>query len=213
MQAAEESEGALLVFSGGYTRRDAGARSEAGSYWLVADAMKWFGAQGVRDRALLEDRARDSFENLLFSVCRFRQFSGSYPQKITIVSYDFKRTRFLKMHALSLGYSESQVNFIGTPALDASAFKVRLAAPRMQPWSFPCMNASQLYAHCRKFSLWQDVLHALVREHWHWFRIKHADKKAVFVQACFVACCTCENALIVSDVNMGLGRICFLSTC
>ena len=35
-------------------------------------------------RALTEEYARDSFENLLFSVCRFRQLTGAYPANITV---------------------------------------------------------------------------------------------------------------------------------
>lgn len=38
----------------------------------------------MRSRALTEEHARDSFENLLFSVCRFRELTGSYPQNITV---------------------------------------------------------------------------------------------------------------------------------
>ena len=34
---------ALLMFSGGETRREAGPKSEAQSYWAVADAADWYG--------------------------------------------------------------------------------------------------------------------------------------------------------------------------
>jgi hypothetical protein len=118
VQAAAADDRSVLVFSGGYTRGEAGARSEAGSYWHVANAFEWFGKVGVEPRALLEDRARDSLENLLFSMCRFRQFTGRYPTRITVVSYDFKRKRFLEQHAKSLSFPLDRVVFIGTPALD-----------------------------------------------------------------------------------------------
>ncbi|KAL6318409.1 hypothetical protein AAG906_041172 [Vitis piasezkii] len=36
-------DGALLLFSGGETRKDAGPRSEAQSYWAVAESEGWFG--------------------------------------------------------------------------------------------------------------------------------------------------------------------------
>ena len=39
---------------------------------------------GVRWRSLTEEHARDSFENLLFSVCRFRELTGTYPLNITV---------------------------------------------------------------------------------------------------------------------------------
>ena len=126
MQAVADDVQAVLVFSGGYTRREAGARSEAGSYWQVAHALGWFGQPEVQDRALIEDRARDSLENLLFSVCRFRQFTGNYPAKVTIVSYSFKKERFETLHAVALGFPQDKVDFVGTPPLDpVPAQKVR----------------------------------------------------------------------------------------
>ena len=41
----------------------------------------------MRSRALTEEHARDSFENLLFSVCRFRELTGSYPHNITVKTF------------------------------------------------------------------------------------------------------------------------------
>lgn len=61
---------ALLLFSGGQTRRAAGPRSEGLSYWVVAEAAGWWGHEDVRNRTFTEEHARDSFENLLFSLCR-----------------------------------------------------------------------------------------------------------------------------------------------
>lgn len=46
--------------------------------------------EGVRSRALTEEHARDSFENLLFSVCRFRELTGRYPQNITVSFASFE---------------------------------------------------------------------------------------------------------------------------
>jgi hypothetical protein len=47
----------------------------------------------VRARTAAETFARDSFENLLFSIARFREITGSYPKQITVVGYDFKKQR------------------------------------------------------------------------------------------------------------------------
>ena len=33
-------------------------------------AAKWFATEGVRNRTFTEEHARDSFENLLFGLCR-----------------------------------------------------------------------------------------------------------------------------------------------
>ncbi|KAL5215028.1 hypothetical protein ABZP36_004180 [Zizania latifolia] len=118
---AARDEKALLLFSGGETRKDAGPRSEAQSYWAIAESKGWFGNdENVRRRALTEEHARDSFENLLFSVCRFRELTGSYPQNITVVSYDFKEERFAQLHRSALGFPEGKFFFSGTPATPAA---------------------------------------------------------------------------------------------
>ena len=84
VEIAARDDSALLLFSGGETRKDAGPRIEAQSYWAVADSKGWFGnEESVKSRALTEEHARDSFENLLFSVCRFRELTGTYPRNIT----------------------------------------------------------------------------------------------------------------------------------
>lgn len=54
LQDAAQDARSVLIFSGGYTREDAGAISEAGSYWQVADSLDWFGHTSVKGRALLE---------------------------------------------------------------------------------------------------------------------------------------------------------------
>lgn len=116
VEVAAKDDEALLIFSGGETRKDAGPRSEAQSYWTVADSEGWFGKRdAVRSRTLTEEHARDSFENLLFSVCRFRELTGTYPQNITVVSYDFKKERFSHFHRSAIGFPEGRFSFFGTP--------------------------------------------------------------------------------------------------
>ncbi|KAL6218119.1 hypothetical protein ACLB2K_011336 [Fragaria x ananassa] len=120
IETASKDNAALLLFSGGETRRDAGPRSEAQSYWAVAESKGWFGKEDVRQRALTEEHARDSFENLLFSVCRFRELTGMYPQNITVVSYDFKEERFAHLHRSAIGFPESRFFYAGTPAISTA---------------------------------------------------------------------------------------------
>jgi len=43
VEAAAKDDESLLLFSGGETRKDAGPRSEAQSYWAVAESKGWFG--------------------------------------------------------------------------------------------------------------------------------------------------------------------------
>ncbi|KAF5809498.1 hypothetical protein HanXRQr2_Chr04g0157841 [Helianthus annuus] len=121
VESAVRDEEALLLFSGGETRKDAGPRSEAQSYWMVAESKGWFGnREKVRWKALTEEHARDSFENLLFSVCRFRELTGSYPQNITVVGYDFKKERFVNLHRSAIRFPETRFVYLGTPAATTS---------------------------------------------------------------------------------------------
>ncbi|KAK9325249.1 hypothetical protein V1517DRAFT_315156 [Lipomyces orientalis] len=108
-------QSALVVFSGGQTDRSAGPLSEAQSYWnlamarsIISDANKEFSV-----RMLTEEFARDSYENLLFSICRFYEFTGLYPQKITVISHKFKSHRFDNLHRVALRYPKSSFKFLG----------------------------------------------------------------------------------------------------
>ncbi|KAJ8557970.1 hypothetical protein K7X08_004736 [Anisodus acutangulus] len=121
VEITADDDDALLLFSGGETRKDAGPRSEAQSYWTVAESKGWFGKQeSVRGRALTEEHARDSFENLLFSVCRFRELTGTYPHNITVVGYDFKEKRFKHLHRTAIGFPETSFFYSGTSSSQTS---------------------------------------------------------------------------------------------
>ena len=112
---------ALLIFSGGKTSREAGALSEASSYWQVSRAFDWFGASAdVEYRSFTEEHARDSFENVLFSMCRFFELTRKFPTKITVVGLQVKRERFEKFHLKALGYPMSNFTYIGTKGMNDS---------------------------------------------------------------------------------------------
>mmetsp|Transcript_10589 Transcript_10589/g.22436 ORF Transcript_10589/g.22436 Transcript_10589/m.22436 type:complete len:342 (+) Transcript_10589:1454-2479(+) len=112
VQEANRDKSALLLFSGGQTRQSSGPQSEAQNYWAIADALNWYGYQEVRSRALTEEFSRDSFENLLFSVCRFHEITQRYPTNITMVSFGFKRERFQNIHASALRFPPQRFHFI-----------------------------------------------------------------------------------------------------
>ena len=44
-------------------------------------------------RIATEEYALDSYENLLFSVARFKEVTGVWPGRITVVGYGMKRRR------------------------------------------------------------------------------------------------------------------------
>jgi len=109
---AQRDPAALLVFSGGQTRLDAGPRSEAQSYWNLAQHFAWWSSPAVSVRATTEEFARDSLENLLFSICRFHEWTGRTPRRITVVSWAFKERRF-GLHREALRFPESRFRFRG----------------------------------------------------------------------------------------------------
>jgi hypothetical protein len=112
VELAALDPGSLLIFAGGQSRLDAGPRSEAGGYWCVAEHLGWFSHPEVRTRAITEDFSRDSFENLLFGICRFKEYEGCYPHHVTLVSWDFKRERF-DQHRAAIGWPRSRYCYEG----------------------------------------------------------------------------------------------------
>jgi len=115
VETAARDGKAILLFSGGKTRKLGGQVSEGSSYWQVSRAYNWFGEMDVEKRAFTEEYARDSFENLMFSMCRFYELTGKYPMKTTVVGYDFKRERFEQLHAKALKIPGARFTFVGTP--------------------------------------------------------------------------------------------------
>lgn len=87
----------LFDSTGGKTRVLAGPKSEGESYYFVADHYDWWGKPDLRARASTEDFARDSFENILFSICRYagRHFVG-VPERLMVVPV----ARFRRGYAL-----------------------------------------------------------------------------------------------------------------
>ena len=75
----------------------------------------------MQQRAHTEEFARDSFENLLYSICRFRQLTGSYPAHITMVSLPFKEHRFREVHRHAIRYPRQHFSFVGVGASSEAA--------------------------------------------------------------------------------------------
>jgi hypothetical protein len=117
--AAADPE-ALLVFGGGQTDAAAGPRSEAQGYWLIADHAKWFGCPQVRDRATTEEFSVDSFLNLLYGLCRFRELVGNWPEFVTAAGWKFKGERF-DLHRAAVRWPAERFRYEGVndpPRLD-----------------------------------------------------------------------------------------------
>eukprot|EP01102_Stenamoeba_stenopodia_P007741 TRINITY_DN2180_c0_g4_i1.p1 TRINITY_DN2180_c0_g4~~TRINITY_DN2180_c0_g4_i1.p1 ORF type:complete len:323 (-),score=62.89 TRINITY_DN2180_c0_g4_i1:269-1237(-) len=124
VELASTDNRSLLVFSGGETREKAGPRSEAQMYWEVADVNDWYGVkEKVEWRTTTEEFARNSFENLLFSICRFKEATGEYPRNITIIGFEFKKERFVNYHRAAVRFPLPQFNYVGVnPIVDPPHF-------------------------------------------------------------------------------------------
>ena len=112
VEIAAQDPAALLIFSGGPTRAEAGPRSEAESYIQVAEHYQWWGQEDVARRTAAEEFALDSYENLLFSLCRFHELTRTWPARVTLVSWRFKEQRF-GLHRAAVRWPESRFAYIG----------------------------------------------------------------------------------------------------
>ncbi|CAG8983702.1 hypothetical protein HYALB_00006271 [Hymenoscyphus albidus] len=117
----------LLVFSGGFT--DSRVKtSEAASYLALCEDSGFWSidsrsghedeggegkGKGSKERILLEEKAMDSLQNLLFGLLGFWRRTGGWPEKISVVSMGFKRGRVLGCHIPALKFPLSRVEFIG----------------------------------------------------------------------------------------------------
>jgi hypothetical protein len=108
----------LLIFSGSKTRSET-QKSEAQSYLdLCFDNDFWGllsgdGREEIMKRLVLEEQALDSFANLLFSILKFWRSTRTWPDKITIVSHEFKRARFMELHVKAARWPKDRVEFVG----------------------------------------------------------------------------------------------------
>lgn len=64
----------------------------------------------------------------MFSICRFFEITGRYPDKITLVSFTFKEHRFVHMHAPALRWPSSRLDYIGVDPSITSGFRLSEAA-------------------------------------------------------------------------------------
>ena len=113
---------AVLIFSGGVTRPNSPAQSEAQSYLRLAlDSGLLMNRTHI---AFAEDYALDSFQNLLFSLARFHEVvSGPYrwPEKITVIGFEMKRRRFEELHRKAIRWPSSNFHYIGVDVVDETA--------------------------------------------------------------------------------------------
>ena len=91
--------------------------TEAESYLRLAQVARLLPEQ-LFERSTTENYALDSFQNLLFSIARFHEFTGHFPSAITIVGYDFKKPRFTDLHREALRWPIDKFNYVGVDPKD-----------------------------------------------------------------------------------------------
>ncbi|KAI0427608.1 FolC bifunctional protein [Xylaria sp. FL1042] len=105
----------VLMFSGGPTRKETQS-SEASSYANLAAANSYFQIlleDNATSRIFNEERALDSYSNVLFSIVQFWSTYCTWPTKLTIVSHAFKRERLVDCHCGAIRFPLDRVNFVG----------------------------------------------------------------------------------------------------
>lgn len=117
IELIKEDEEAQLIISGGQTKKQSGPISESQSYYQLAHRLYHQSIdEKIWERISTEEFARDSFENVIYSLCRFYELYGKYPAKISIVGFAFKKNRFIKHHlgqALRWQNIEQTVKYVG----------------------------------------------------------------------------------------------------
>jgi hypothetical protein len=107
---------ALLVFSGSPTRPET-TKSEAQGYldlchenqfWDILDRKR-----ELEGRIVLEEQALDSFSNVVFSIILLWRRGRLWPSKVTIVSHEFKKGRFMELHIPTIRFLLERVEFVG----------------------------------------------------------------------------------------------------
>ncbi|KAJ5354680.1 hypothetical protein N7541_005724 [Penicillium brevicompactum] len=107
LKALVDDPHGLLILSGGPTKAPRTKLSEGQSYLNLAKDNNYFqdcsGIPFDPSRVIAETRATDSYQNVLFSLVRFKEYAGVYPQRVTVVTHEFKRARFMKCHFPAVG--------------------------------------------------------------------------------------------------------------
>lgn len=67
----------------------------------------------LHPRIECEERAMDSYQNILFSIIQFWRSTSRWPNSLTIVSHAFKRRRLVEAHCNAIVFPLEKVHFVG----------------------------------------------------------------------------------------------------
>ncbi|KAL4895325.1 hypothetical protein BDV59DRAFT_173680 [Aspergillus ambiguus] len=125
LEALASDPSSLLMFSGGATKRSLTGLTEGQSYLNLAKDNGYFHTPDINPHNIIaETHATDSYQNVLFSILQFRLYTGTYPTRVTVVTHEFKRKRFMEYHFPAVGLvplvsrreerdDQARVNLIG----------------------------------------------------------------------------------------------------
>ncbi len=62
----------------------------------------------------------------MFSICRFKEVTGHYPKRITVVSFSFKERRFEELHAAAIRWpnDDDKFNYVGIDPDASTGFDI-----------------------------------------------------------------------------------------
>ncbi|KAI8911761.1 hypothetical protein EDD86DRAFT_124024 [Gorgonomyces haynaldii] len=123
-EGVKMSQDGVLMFSGGFTRKL--LLTEAYSYYQLMLAM------GLEAHVMLEEFARDSFENVAFGLCRFYQVYNRFPEELRVVSFDFKMER-IRLHFETLNLNQTRLTLKDSAPMPESEQRT-LEAFKKDPW-------------------------------------------------------------------------------
>ncbi|CCM05685.1 uncharacterized protein FIBRA_07916 [Fibroporia radiculosa] len=128
VELARQDHNSLLIFSGGQTRHTS-MTTEAESYMRLALASNLLpppiAPSFAAVHATTEDHALDSYQNLLFSIARFHEYTGRYPEQITVIGYEMKKRRFTELHRAALRWPQERFHYIGIDAAGDEKMKAQ----------------------------------------------------------------------------------------
>ncbi|RAQ44960.1 DUF218 domain protein [Aspergillus flavus] len=87
----------------GATKKDRTSLTEGESYLALAQENNYFSYTVPPAQIIPETHATDSYQNVLFSLLRFKLYTGVYPSRVTVVTHEFKRRRFMEYHFPAIG--------------------------------------------------------------------------------------------------------------
>jgi len=83
--------------------------AEENAFWCKDNQQR----EDVKTRILLDEQALDSFSNVIYSMLSFWRRTSQWPTKISLVTHEFKRKRFLTHHVPTLGIPRECVDYVG----------------------------------------------------------------------------------------------------